>query len=93
MNPINRFWPRRGRRPDPTPPYLDEAAKERLVMTALEGIAAGWTAAQLQAHLGPHRDDRAFEGWLGNFAYRRWFPNPVAHGEVAQGLVRWGGIG
>jgi tetratricopeptide (TPR) repeat protein/CHAT domain-containing protein len=90
MNPLNRFWPRRDRRPDPEPLQLDEAAKERLVMTALEGIAAGWTAVQLQAHLGPSRDDRAFEGWLANFAYRRWFPDPAAHGEVAQGLVQWG---
>ncbi|MDA0672472.1 MAG: hypothetical protein O3C67_02030, partial [Cyanobacteria bacterium] len=90
MNPLDRFWPRRGRRPDPAPPRLDAAAAERLVMTALEGIAAGWTAAQLQAHLGSYRDDRAFEGWLPHFAYRRWFPDPAAHGEVAQGLVRWG---
>ena len=90
MNPLNRFWSRRGRRPDPIPLRLDEAAKERLVITALEGIAAGWTAAQFQAHLGPSRDDRAFEGWLANFAYRRWFPDPAAHGAVAQGLVRWG---
>jgi hypothetical protein len=85
-----RLFGRPQRKPQPpAPPPLDDTAYEFLFMQVMDGLAAGWTEAQVLQHLGARVNDRRFADWLRRFGYTRLLKSPEPNRELAERMVEF----
>ncbi len=61
-------------------------------MQVIDGIAAGWSQAQVQSHLGERANDRRFADWLRHFGYTRLLKAPEPNRELAKRVVQLGAM-
>jgi len=59
-------------------------------MQVMNGLAAGWTKAQVLQHLGEGVHDRRFADWLRRFGYTHLLKSPEFNRELAEHMVQLG---
>lgn len=91
---LRRLWQTRfSRRPKAPPaalPPMADTDYEFLFMQAMDGLATGWSEAQVVEHLGERVDDRRFADWLRRFGYTRLLKSPEPNRELAERMVQLG---